>query len=87
MITILLLNVAQTFVVHASAFAIFYDIRILQFLHILALGLHFFLYFAVFCNFFFNFVAIATYQINKFKSHFKRAFNYLSHDITHLYDT
>ena len=36
---------------------------------------------------FFNFVAMATYQIYKFKSHFERAFNYLSHDITHVYDT
>ena len=42
MMTILLLNVAQTFVVHVSAYAIFYDVRILQLLHILALGLHFF---------------------------------------------
>ena len=30
--------------------------------------------------------AMATYQINKFKLHFERAFNYLSHDITHVYD-
>ena len=29
---------------------------------------------------------MATYQINKFKLHFERAFNYLSHDITHVYD-
>ena len=28
MMTILLLNVAQTFVVHVSAYAIFYDVRI-----------------------------------------------------------
>ena len=42
MMTILLLNVAQTFVVHVSAYAIFYDVRILQLLHILASGLHFF---------------------------------------------
>ena len=87
MIKILLLNVAQAFVVHVSAYAIFYDVRILQLLHILALGLHFFLCFAVFCNCFFSFVTMATYQINKFKSHFERAFNYLSHDITHVYDT
>ena len=38
MMTILLLNVAQTFVVHVSAYAIFYDVRILQLLHILALA-------------------------------------------------
>ena len=42
--TILLLNVAQTFVVHISAYAIIYDVRILQLLHILALGLHFFMF-------------------------------------------
>ena len=66
-----------------SAYVIFYDVRILQLLHIL----HFFLCFAVFRNSFFNFVAMATDQINKFKSHFETAFNYLSHDITHVSET
>ena len=65
----------------------FYDVRILQLLHILALGLHFFYVLRYFATVFFNFVAMATYQINKFKSNFERAFNYLSHDITHVYDT
>ena len=40
-----------------------------------------------FATVFFNFVAMATDQINKFKSHFERAFNFLSHDITHVPDT
>ena len=44
MMTILLLNVAQTCVVHVSTYAIFYDVRILQLLYILALGLHFFMF-------------------------------------------
>ena len=63
--------------VHVSAYVIFYDVRILQPLHIL----HFF-YDLRFCNCFFNIVAMATDQINKLKLHFERAFNYyLSHDI------
>ena len=52
-----------------------------------ALGLHVFYVLRYFATVFFNFVAMATYQINKFKSHFERAFNSLSHDITHVYDT
>ena len=55
--------------VHASAYVIFYDVRILQLSHIL----HFFLCFAFFRNCFFNFVAMATDQINKFKSHFGKS--------------
>ena len=54
MMTILLLNVAQTFVVHVSAYAIFY-VRILQLLHILALGLHFFFMFCGIVQLFFQF--------------------------------
>ena len=55
MMTILLLNVAQTFVVHVSAYAIFYDVGILQLLHILASGLHFFLMFCGILQLFFQF--------------------------------
>ena len=67
-------------IVHVSAYVMSYNVKILQLLHILHFSL-------MFCDFSKLFSILLPWQLIKFKSHFERAFNYLSYDITHVSDT